>query len=170
MHHRWIATYTAAVTDQLRQDANLTRLADPGQRADRAGYYMAAWLHSHPYREGNGRTVRVWVGDLAAAAGHDLDWTRSPPSVMSTWPGPAAAGGYEPMRALLTVAAGGTLGVDRELEALNELDKLQHAQAWARVGRRSVIVCALAAWQLMSRRLCRAGIGCKRVQHLACRR
>jgi hypothetical protein len=38
------------------------------------------------------------------------------------------------MRALLTVvAAGGTVGVDREVATLDDLDK-QHGQAWARTG------------------------------------
>ena len=38
------------------------------------------------------------------------------------------------MRALLTQGAGGTVGVDRPVDALDDLHKLQHAIAWTRVG------------------------------------
>lgn len=134
LHHRWIDTYTAVVTQQLRLEDNLTTRTDPGQWADRAAYYWAAMLHAHPYREGNGRTVRLWIEDLAHEAGHELDWTRSSPERNVHVAVAAANGDYEPMRALLTVAAGGTVGVDREVAALDDLDKLQHGQAWARTG------------------------------------
>jgi cell filamentation protein len=134
LHHRWIDTYTAAVTAQLRLEDNLATRTDPGQWADRAAYYWAAMLHAHPYREGNGRSIRVWIEDLAHHAGHELDWTRSSAERNVHVAVAAANGDYEPMRALLSVAAGGTVGVDREVAALDDLDKLQHGQAWARTG------------------------------------
>jgi len=77
VHHRWIDTYASAVTQQLRLEDNLATRTDPGQWADRAAYYWAAMLHAHPYRAGNGRSIRVWIEDLAHHAGHELDWTRS---------------------------------------------------------------------------------------------
>jgi cell filamentation protein len=134
LHHRWIDTYTSAVTQQLRLEDNLATRTDPGQWADRAAYYWAAMLHAHPYREGNGRSIRVWIEDLAHHAGHELDWTRASAERNVHVAVAAANGDYEPMRALLTVAAGGTVGVDREVAALDDLDKLQHGQAWARTG------------------------------------
>lgn len=33
----------------------------------------------HPFREGNGRTQRAFLGELAAEAGHPIDWTRLNP-------------------------------------------------------------------------------------------
>lgn len=134
LHHRWIDTYTSAVIQQLRLEDNLATRTDPGQWADRAAYYWAAMLHAHPYREGNGRSIRVWIEDLAHHAGHELDWTRASAKRNVHVAVAAANGDYEPMRALLTVAAGGTVGVDREVAALDDLDKLQHGQAWARTG------------------------------------
>ncbi len=134
LHHRWIETYTAAVTEQLRAQDNLAGQSDPGQWADRAAYYWAAVLHAHPFREGNGRSARIWVEDLAAVAGHDLDWTRSSADRNVHVAVAAGHGDYEPMRALLTVVAGGPVGVDRQVEALDDFDKLQHGQAWARTG------------------------------------
>ena len=134
LHHRWISTHTDAVIAQLRDEGNLADLTDPGQWADRAAYYQAALLHSHPYREGNGRTIRVWLEDLAAEAGHKLDWTRSGHDRNNTVAIAAGYGDYEPARALLSVVAGGTTGIDRPVGVLNDLDKYLHAQAWSRTG------------------------------------
>ncbi|HZC53044.1 MAG TPA: Fic family protein, partial [Mycobacterium sp.] len=77
LHHPWITTYTAGVVEQLRREDNLTNLADPNAWAARAAHYWNAMLHAHPFREGNGRSIRIWVEDLAAAAGHTLDWSRT---------------------------------------------------------------------------------------------
>jgi cell filamentation protein len=134
LHHRWISTYTDAVIAQLRDEGNLASLTDPGQWADRAAYYQYALYHSHPYREGNGRAIRVWLEDLAAEAGHTLDWTRSGYDRNNIVAIAAAHGDYEPARALLSVVSGGTTGIDRPVGILNDLDKYLHAQAWARTG------------------------------------
>lgn len=134
LHHAWIRTYTEAVIAQLRDEGNLADLHDPGQWADRAAYYQAALLHAHPYREGNGRTIRIWLEDLAAEAGHQLDWTRSGHDRNNHVAIAAAHGDYEPSRALLSVVAGGTTGIDRPVGVLNDLDKYLHAQAWSRTG------------------------------------
>lgn len=72
------------------------------------------------FREGNGRVVRLWAEDLATAAGHPLDWTRASAERNVHVAVAATHGDYEPMRALLTTVAGGTLGTDRPLDALND--------------------------------------------------
>lgn len=76
----------------------------------------------------------MFVEDLAHAAGHTLDWTRSTSDRNNLVAVAAGHGDYEPMRAVLTVVAGGTVGVDRDVQALDDLDKLLHGQAWARTG------------------------------------
>ena len=134
LHHAWIRTYTEAVIAQLRDEGNLADLHDPGQWADRAAYYQAALLHAHPYREGNGRTIRIWLEDLAVEAGHQMDWTRSGHDRNNYVAIAAAHGDYEPSRALLSVVASGTTGIDRPVGVLNDLDKYLHAQAWSRTG------------------------------------
>lgn len=134
VHHQWIETYAAAVSAQLSAQDSLTHLTDPGQWADRAAYFQAQALHIHPYREGNGRTTRLWIEDLAAAAGHTLDWGRSSPERNTHVAVAAAHAHYEPMRALLAVVAGGTVGIDRDVAALDTHDKLQHGLAWATTG------------------------------------
>jgi cell filamentation protein len=92
LHHRWITVYSSAVVDQLQADANLAAQSDPGIWADRAAHYWAAMLHAHPFREGNGRSIRTWIEDMADAAGHHLRWERSSADPMcSSPPRPATA-------------------------------------------------------------------------------
>ena len=45
------------------------------QFAERAADVMAELNAAHPFREGNGRTQRVFMEQLAHAAGHELDFT-----------------------------------------------------------------------------------------------
>lgn len=45
----------------------------------RAGHYLDSVNHLHPFREGNGRTQRVFFSQLATQAGHHIDWTTITP-------------------------------------------------------------------------------------------
>ena len=63
-----------AVATQLR-DANYFRDLPREQFAESAADVMAELNSIHPFREGNGRTQRVFVEQLVQAAGHDLDFT-----------------------------------------------------------------------------------------------
>ena len=47
--------------------------------ADRLRYYLAEINAVHPFREGNGRTQRAFVGQLAAQAGYHLAWEQLTP-------------------------------------------------------------------------------------------
>ena len=134
IHHEWIRAFAAAGTEQLRAEQNLATVADPGNWADRAAHQWHAVLHLHPFREGNGRTARLFLEDLAAEAGHSLDWSRSSPERNVFVAVAAGHGDLEPMRALLTQVAGGTVGMDRPIDALDDLHKLQHSLSWARTG------------------------------------
>ena len=60
---------------QLRQEKYLQGLS-VDQFADRAAYYMAEMNVLHPFREGNGRTQREFIRELAQHAGFTLDWSR----------------------------------------------------------------------------------------------
>ena len=42
--------------------------------ADRAAFYLGEINAIHPFREGNGRTQREFIRQLALAAGHPLSW------------------------------------------------------------------------------------------------
>ncbi len=41
---------------------------------DRLAHYMAELNMIHPFREGNGRTLRVFIRQLALYCGYDIDW------------------------------------------------------------------------------------------------
>lgn len=45
-----------------------------GEFADRAAHYLGEINALHPFREGNGRTQRVFMSQLAQNAGYNLSW------------------------------------------------------------------------------------------------
>lgn len=47
----------------------------------RLGHYLDEVNHLHPFREGNGRTQRIFFSQLAGAAGHTIDWTQLTPEL-----------------------------------------------------------------------------------------
>jgi len=59
--------------EELRQD-NMLRGMDRDQFIDRLSYHYEAGNFVHPFREGNGRTQRVFWNRVAADAGWQLDW------------------------------------------------------------------------------------------------
>jgi cell filamentation protein len=71
---RYIASEAEKLSSQLAGENFLSGL--PIRKfADRAGYYMGEWNVLHPFREGNGRTLREFTGQLANQAGYELSWT-----------------------------------------------------------------------------------------------
>lgn len=59
--------------DELRQDRMLTGLSRD-RFIERLSYHYDQWNYIHPFREGNGRTQRVFWNRIAADAGWQLDW------------------------------------------------------------------------------------------------
>lgn len=49
---------------------------DAASFASRAAYYQGELNAIHPFREGNGRTQREFIRQLAAEAGHRINWNR----------------------------------------------------------------------------------------------
>ena len=43
--------------------------------AQRAAYYMSEFNMVHPFREGNGRTIREFIRCIALESGFDIDWS-----------------------------------------------------------------------------------------------
>ncbi len=54
--------------DEIKRDNNLKGLSIP-DFADRAAYHIGAINHVHSFREGNGRTMRAFLGTLSRQAG-----------------------------------------------------------------------------------------------------
>jgi cell filamentation protein len=73
-----IEPYLAGVLDALSRENYLRGLAaDP--LADRLAHYMAEINAAHPFREGNGRAQRAFIGQLSADAGYHLAWEQLTP-------------------------------------------------------------------------------------------
>jgi len=58
---------------KLRLENHLKTL-EPDQFTNRAAHYLSELNAIHPFREGNGRTQREFIRQLALAAGHPLSW------------------------------------------------------------------------------------------------
>jgi cell filamentation protein, protein adenylyltransferase len=69
-----IAQSLKAITGKLR-DENYLRGLCRGEFANRAAAVMVDLNGVHPFREGNGRTQRVFMGVLAQEAGYSLDFS-----------------------------------------------------------------------------------------------
>ncbi|WP_375618809.1 type II toxin-antitoxin system protein adenylyltransferase VbhT [Bartonella sp. AC134YNZD] len=72
-YHHQIESYAPKITQQLAKEQYLRGL-DADKFSQRAGYYMGEINALHPFREGNGRTQREFIGQLACEAGYNIDW------------------------------------------------------------------------------------------------
>lgn len=61
--------------DELKAENHLANL-DKNAFIKRLAYYMAELNILHPFREGNGRTIREFIRQLALKNGYDLDWSQ----------------------------------------------------------------------------------------------
>ncbi|WP_317992833.1 type II toxin-antitoxin system protein adenylyltransferase VbhT [Bartonella gliris] len=68
-----IESYAPKITQQLAREQYLRGL-DADEFSLRAGYYMGELNALHPFREGNGRTLREFIGQLAREAGYHIIW------------------------------------------------------------------------------------------------
>jgi cell filamentation protein len=68
-----IAGYARGVFAKLGEERHLVGL-DRQTFLDRLTHYHAEMYAVHPFREGNTRSLRAFLSQLAAAAGHRVDW------------------------------------------------------------------------------------------------
>lgn len=61
--------------DDLKEERYLSG-ADRGHFANRGAYYLGEINAVHPFRDGNGRTQREFIRQLAQRNGYVLDWSR----------------------------------------------------------------------------------------------
>lgn len=61
------------VLTKLKGEGFLRGLGEPAF-CDRAAFYLGEINAIHPFREGNGRTQREFIRQLALSAGHTIDW------------------------------------------------------------------------------------------------
>lgn len=65
---------SAKLFEQLENEKYLVGL-DADALSDRAGFYLGEINVLHPFREGNGRAQREFIGQLAHEAGDPIDWS-----------------------------------------------------------------------------------------------
>ncbi|HEY7348712.1 MAG TPA: Fic family protein [Ktedonobacterales bacterium] len=79
--HRYLESSAHALFMRLKQEKHLHGL--PRERfTERAAYYLGELNALHPFREGNGRTQRMFLLFLARASGYDLLWHQVTPEHM----------------------------------------------------------------------------------------
>ncbi|MFC3337495.1 Fic/DOC family protein [Paracandidimonas soli] len=69
----YIQSEAKRLTDQLRNEQYLEGLSTE-QFSQRAAHYLGELNVLHPFRDGNGRTLRVFMGQLAQNAGYEIRW------------------------------------------------------------------------------------------------
>jgi len=72
-HHGRIEAEAKKLTDQLKHEQYLRGLS-ADEFSQRAGHYMGELNVIHPFREGNGRSLRVYIGQIAKQAGYEIKW------------------------------------------------------------------------------------------------
>lgn len=79
--HSLVHENLATCLDQLH-DEDLLRGLDHIQFATRAGHYLNIINGIHPFREGNGRSQRILINQLASAQGYAFHWDSISPQGM----------------------------------------------------------------------------------------
>jgi len=97
---QYIQSYGDQLFVQLGHESGLRGL-DHGAFAERAAYYWGEINALHPFREGNGRTQREFMTQLAREAGYILDWTKVEQEAMIEASIRSANGDSAPFEALL---------------------------------------------------------------------
>lgn len=72
--YRLVEQKSGEIFTELQQEGYLKNL-DMAQFAARAGYYLGKINMIHPFREGNGRTQRVLLDQLAELSGFGFEWS-----------------------------------------------------------------------------------------------
>lgn len=99
---QYIQSYGDQLFVQLGHESGLRGL-DHGAFAERAAYYWGEINALHPFREGNGRTQREFMTQLAREAGYILDWTKVEQEAMIEASIRSANGDSAPFEALLHI-------------------------------------------------------------------
>ena len=74
-HHIHIEKEAGKLFKQLA-DENQLRGLDAEKFSERAGHYLGEINALHPFREGNGRSQRAFIGQIAREAGYEIEWSK----------------------------------------------------------------------------------------------
>ncbi len=86
---------------ELKKEKYLKGITDPQKMAGRLSYYLGELNAVHPFREGNGRTQRLFVTFLAQKNGFSLDFSLVTKDEMIAASDESFCGHYEKMDALI---------------------------------------------------------------------
>ena len=95
-----VTPYLSGVLSDLAGEDRLRGL-DRADFVARLAHYFAELNAVHPFREGNGRTQRAFLGNIATEAGYSIDWTDLDPDSNATVSREAHQGDNEQLKKLL---------------------------------------------------------------------
>jgi cell filamentation protein len=95
-----VAPYLTGVLSDLVGEDRLRGL-ERDDFVTRLTHYYAELNAVHPFREGNGRTQRAFLGHIATEAGHPIDWTGLNPDSNIKASRESHRGNNDPLRKLL---------------------------------------------------------------------
>jgi cell filamentation protein len=95
-----VETYAIALFGRLADERHLRGL-DRDEFAARLTHYYSEINAVHPFREGNGRTQRAFLRQLASDAGHTLSWAHLDSNLLVTASQRSFAGDNAPLRELI---------------------------------------------------------------------
>jgi cell filamentation protein len=105
---QYIESSSASIVRALGNE-NFLRSLERGAFIDRLTFYLGEVNAVHPFREGNGRTQRVFFEQLARDAGFNLDWQHLDTIRNIEASAAIMRGDVEPMRKMLdTLVTNGT--------------------------------------------------------------
>ncbi len=100
-HVNFIESELHRVFTELESDRLLTELRTPQTMAERLAYYLSEINAIHPFREGNGRTQRLFIILLARHNGYDLNFATVTADEMIKASDESFFGNYSTMTALI---------------------------------------------------------------------
>lgn len=92
------------VMRQLKADNYLQGITDKTEMGNKLGYYLSEINAVHPFREGNGRTQRMFIQELAHQNGYHIDYSKINKEDMLQASIASFDTNYEPMQKLITNA------------------------------------------------------------------
>jgi cell filamentation protein len=99
-HFRYIESAAIPLFEQLAKENYLAGL-DEGAFSERAAYFLGELNALHPFRDGNGRAQREFIGLLARQNGYFIAWTNITQEVMAQATIAAFHGDTLPLRDLI---------------------------------------------------------------------
>jgi cell filamentation protein len=76
---QFVDEHTSGLLNELQRDGHLIGLGAI-EFVRRLAYFYGELIVLHPFREGNGRTIRAFLRQLGASAGFLLDWSEVRPT------------------------------------------------------------------------------------------